>query len=307
MDSTANIPVIDPTNVGSGTYYIKAENNFGCISILPVVVTEYARPNASISGGGSVCKGESLTVTINLIGSAPFMVRFTDGDSIYTINPINNSSYSFTIRPDSSINYSLIMVQDAFCQNDSLNSTASITVNPVPAGIRYPTVYTTANTATPLSTRNIGGNTYEWNPKFGLNNYSIANPIFNYTSSVDYTIRLTTAQGCNVVDSQLVVLRDTTPSSTVKSGIWVPKAWSPNNSGKNDVLRPLCLNIREIKFFRVFNRWGQLVFETNQFGKGWDGIFRGKAQVSDVYTWTLEAYGVDGIRYFKSGNSILLR
>jgi gliding motility-associated-like protein len=78
-------------------------------------------------------------------------------------------------------------------------------------------------------------------------------------------------------------------------------------AGKNDKLRPLCVNIKEIKFFRIFNRWGQLMFESSRIGHGWDGIWRGKPQPGDVYTWTLEAYGVDGTRYFKSGNSILLR
>ena len=57
----------------------------------------------------------------------------------------------------------------------------------------------------------------------------------------------------------------------------------------------------------MFNRWGQLVFETNIIGHGWDGIFKGVQQVMDVYTWTVEAIGEDG-RYIKrAGNSVLLR
>jgi hypothetical protein len=50
-----------------------------------------------------------------------------------------------------------------------------------------------------------------------------------------------------------------------------------------------------LKYFRVFNRWGQLVFETNIIGQGWDGVFNGKPQVMDVYTWTLEASAVADI------------
>ncbi|HEY0750209.1 MAG TPA: gliding motility-associated C-terminal domain-containing protein, partial [Chitinophagaceae bacterium] len=75
----------------------------------------------------------------------------------------------------------------------------------------------------------------------------------------------------------------------------------------NDKLYPLTINIRELKYFRIFNRWGQLVFETNIIGHGWDGIFRGLPQVSDVYTWTVEAWGEDDVHYKRAGNSILLR
>jgi gliding motility-associated-like protein len=108
-----------------------------------------------------------------------------------------------------------------------------------------------------------------------------------------------------VVDTLLVLVPTASPD--LKSDIFVPKAWSPNKDGHNDKLRPLTVNIKEIYYFRIFDRWGQLLFETNEIGKGWDGIFNGKQQVQDVYTWTLEAMGEDGKHYKRSGNSILLR
>jgi hypothetical protein len=49
------------------------------------------------------------------------------------------------------------------------------------------------------------------------------------------------------------------------------------------------------------------MFETNKLGEGWDGMFNGQPQVQDVYTWTVEALGLDGVHYKQSGNSILLR
>jgi gliding motility-associated-like protein len=91
------------------------------------------------------------------------------------------------------------------------------------------------------------------------------------------------------------------------SGIFVPKAWTPNKDGHNDKLFPICVNITELYYFRIFNRWGQLVFETNKIGEGWDGMFKGKEHVQDVITWTVEAMGVDGVHYKKAGNSVLLR
>ena len=87
----------------------------------------------------------------------------------------------------------------------------------------------------------------------------------------------------------------------------MPKAWTPNGDGVNDYLYPITVNIVKLNYFRVFDRWGQLMFETTILGKGWDGVYNGKPQVLDVYTWTVEGVGVDGSVIKKSGNSILLR
>jgi gliding motility-associated-like protein len=97
------------------------------------------------------------------------------------------------------------------------------------------------------------------------------------------------------------------PQPLLRSDIFVPKAWSPNRDRHNDKLFPLTVNIVELKYFRIFDRWGQLMFETNEIGSGWDGIFKNKPQVMDVYTWTLEAVGIDGVYYKRAGNSVLLR
>jgi hypothetical protein len=93
----------------------------------------------------------------------------------------------------------------------------------------------------------------------------------------------------------------------IECDLFVPKAWSPNNDGHNDKLFPLRLNIRELRYFRIYNRWGQLVFETNQLGIGWDGYFKGQQQVMDTYTWTAEAVCDDGRVIKRAGNSVLLR
>jgi gliding motility-associated-like protein len=122
---------------------------------------------------------------------------------------------------------------------------------------------------------------------------------------VDYTITMTPTSGCAVTDTVLVNVLEDVP--TIVSDIFVPRAWSPNNDGHNDKLFPIPVNIKELKFFRIFNRWGQLVFETNILRNGWDGIFQGQPQVMDTYTWTLEAVGEDGTYFRKAGNSVLIR
>jgi len=173
--------------------------------------------------------------------------------------------------------------------------------------MRYPTVTAQPNQPLQLTARTIGVNdTYNWNPIVGLNNSLLKDPIFKYDKQTQYTIDINSANGCKATDTLLVLMGVQTPGA-IFSDLYVPKAWSPNRDGHNDRLFPLTVNIRKIMYFRIFNRWGQLMFETNIIGHGWDGTFKGQPQVSDVYTWTVEAIGEDDKYYKRSGNSILLR
>jgi len=173
--------------------------------------------------------------------------------------------------------------------------------------VRYPTVVTSPNVSVQLIAREPGLiNNYTWNPPIGLNAYDRQDPVFRYDKNTEYTVRIDYGNDCPVTDTVLVLVNHDIPNNCT-SGIYVPKAWSPNKDGHNDTLYPIPVCIRELKFFRVFNRWGQLVFETNVLYHGWDGIFHGQPQVIDVYTWTLEAIGEDGKFHQKAGNSVLLR
>jgi len=69
-------------------------------------------------------------------------------------------------------------------------------------------------------------------------------------------------------------------------GFYVPSAFTPNNDGKNDIFRPLIFgNVKKYQF-TIYNRWGQIVFQTTEIGKGWDGKFGGMQQDPNVFVWT---------------------
>ena len=138
-------------------------------------------------------------------------------------------------------------------------------------------------------------------PNRGLNNYNNRDVVFSFNQATEYLITITSPAGCVTVDTQLVNIKVT------ESGIFVPKAWTPNGDGHNDFLFPLTANITKINYFRVFNRWGQLVFETNLPNTGWNGIYNGKSQPLEVYTWRAEAVTVTGEIIRRSGNSVLIR
>ena len=107
------------------------------------------------------------------------------------------------------------------------------------------------------------------------------------------------------VDTVQLVFRDC--SNLPDRNVFVPTAFTPNKNGQNDVLRPILNSISELRYFKVYNRWGQVVFETNTIGKGWDGTMKGTAQPSETYSWILECVGNNGQIIKRSGRSLLIR
>ena len=88
--------------------------------------------------------------------------------------------------------------------------------------------------------------------------------------------------------------------------IFVPAAFTPNGDGQNDILYVRGNPIQEL-FFAVYNRWGELVFQTTDPNIGWDGMYKGKALNSDVYGYYLEVTCVDGMEFTKQGDITILK
>ena len=134
-----------------------------------------------------------------------------------------------------------------------------------------------------------------WSPGTWLNTRTSYTPIFNGPSEQLYTIEIKTNSGCVTVDTQLV--------KTIKNvEIYVPTAFTPNNDGLNDLLRPILMGVKELHYFRIFNRWGQLLFETKSDRAGWDGRLQGIPQTAQVVVWMIEGVGVDNNIYRRKGH-----
>ncbi|RYZ50494.1 MAG: T9SS type B sorting domain-containing protein [Sphingobacteriales bacterium] len=89
--------------------------------------------------------------------------------------------------------------------------------------------------------------------------------------------------------------------------IFVPKAFTPNSDNTNDRLIPRMVKVDRLAHFRVYNRWGQLVFQTTTMGEGWDGVFKGVRQPMETYSWTLECIDANGQVVKQSGKTVLIR
>ncbi|HTQ66225.1 MAG TPA: T9SS type B sorting domain-containing protein [Puia sp.] len=141
---------------------------------------------------------------------------------------------------------------------------------------------------------------FNWWPPEGLSDPTIADPVLNTTMDNTYYVSMQNSFGCKLQDS-IRVKYYTGPE------IYVPNAFTPNGDGKNDIFRPIPVGISTMQYFKVFSRYGQLVFQTSKPFNGWDGNIGGKPAPEGTYVW--EAAGVDyqGRTIAKKGTVILTR
>lgn len=145
-----------------------------------------------------------------------------------------------------------------------------------------------------------GGSSYSWSPTIGLNDPGISNPTGKISDDIKYILTVKTIEGC--VDTASI-------NVTIFKGsaVYVPTAFTPNNDGLNDILKPYYISIKSLSFFTIYNRWGQKVFSTNDLNKGWDGFSKNYEQITGSYVWTLKAVDAIGKIYNLKGSFVLLK
>lgn len=156
----------------------------------------------------------------------------------------------------------------------------------------------------PLQLFAIGGETYTWSPSTNLSSATIANPVALFTNpsaGIRYKVIAYDENGC--LDSAFITIK------VFKTGprVFVPTGFTPNNDGRNDVLRPIAAGMKNIEYFSIYNRWGQLLFTTTINGKGWDGKVNGQLQSTGTFVWMVKATDYTGKAYFEKGVVTLIR
>jgi len=147
-----------------------------------------------------------------------------------------------------------------------------------------------------------GGDFYQWSPPDYLSNANIPNPAVDFpdTGRYTYVVHVSSEAGCTGSDTIMVwVVKD--------GGILMPNAFSPNGDGINDVVRPLLVGFTKLNYFRIFNRWGAMVYSTESMDGGWDGSYNGVPGDISTYYWVVSATDINGNEVIQKGDLILLR
>jgi gliding motility-associated-like protein len=143
--------------------------------------------------------------------------------------------------------------------------------------------------------------TFRWFPPEGLNEDVISSPVATPLVSTKYYVKATTQWGCSVIDSVSI-------NVNTETVLALPNAFVPGNSGDpNSTFKVLKQGLASIHYFRIYNRWGNRVFETDDINVGWDGTYKGIPQPYDVYVYEIEAVTSTGQTFTKAGNVTLIR
>ncbi len=225
------------------------------------------------------------------------------GGSIYSWSPLAflqtpNAASSVVVRPTGNVQYT-VTVRDTLGCPKPVRGTVNLNVIKVDAnaGPRDTSVVL----GQPLQLNATGGLSYSWTPSQWLNNSSIPNPVSLPEDNIEYIVSVTGTAGCAGSDTILVKLFKVQPD------LYVPTAFSPDGDGLNDIFRPIPIGMRSIDAFRIYNRWGQMLFSTTEYMKGWDGTFGGMPQSAGTYVWLAEGTDYRGVRIQRKGTVILIR
>jgi len=147
-----------------------------------------------------------------------------------------------------------------------------------------------------------GGGSYAWFPTMYLNDSTAANPIGTFPNPgiYPYILTVTSPGGCIGTDSVTVTVID-------NPYLVMPNAFSPNQDGNNDTFFPIAVGYKNMKSFRIFNRYGEQIFYTNSFEQPWDGTYKGKQMDVGTYYWLLQVQDRHGNDVMLKGDVILLR
>lgn len=281
------------------TYRVTAFNRSGC-SISRIV---YVYPIGNVVGTVSprdtvVCEGESVQFQAQVLEASinDTSIKWSPSNylnSPFIFNPVlhapaGNHTYTVNISSSTCVPY-IDSVHVYVSPNPNLQAGDNVTV--------------TEGTTVNLWASSAATVTYNWTPTIdSLSCITCRMPTFIPTQSQYVYVEVTNQYGCTARDS--VYIRVVACDESI---VFVPNTFTPNNDNRNDVLYVRGAGLQQLNFFRIFDRWGQLVWETDEIGEGWDGTIRGQVANTATFVYVLEAVCSNGLLIEKKGNVTLVR
>jgi gliding motility-associated-like protein len=274
-------------------FYIRATLN-GC-SVIDSIEVDLVSFQTEILGDFTACAGDEINLFV-LDPNEAFNYTWSPESLIIS----GQGSASVVVIVDQTTNFSVTSTTDEGC-------TASDEVSVQVSALESASVQLSASATAILSGQEItltaqpSGFNYTWQPIElieGSGNVVDSRPL----ESTTYYVTITDGE-CSREDSLRITVVDFVcgPPS-----IYVPNAFTPNKDGRNERVFVRGLNLTKIDF-KIYNRWGELVFETADIDRGWDGTFREKEVDPAVYVYYLEAECVGGETYIEKGNITVIR
>ena len=282
-----NTPNVIFTGAVDTTLALYVTTPVGCSDSENIRIVVHPGNFASITPASTaICPNDS--VNINITGGQYFT---WDPPSYISDTTIGN----VVSTPVGDISYT-IYVMDQFGCSDTLTTSIDVHADAVLDAGNNITLYP-GDTAQLNPTGNCLY--YQWFPPQGLSSTTVANPLASPSVNTRYYVTGTTENGCTVLDSVDVIV-------STESMLAMPNAFTPGNSGMNTTIKLVRRGEADLKSLRIYDRWGTMVFETNNINEGWDGKYKGTPQPMGVYIYMVEAVK-NGRKFYKQGNITLIR
>ncbi len=300
INPNPNDSVVEHFVSSSGYIYIRLSNE-GC-ELVDSLFVELTSAGLELDGNNYICRGDTAFIEANstvegldfnsYLWTPTGIILTGQGTNQISVNPTQTQYITVTAEADNGcvvVDSILIVVSDL----DPSSITASASETVVPEG----TVVTIS--AEP------DGYTYEWFPPDGMVNPNGQQTDVIVNESTVFTVFVSDSACTGFASVEVLVIEFVCDEPFV----FVPNAFTPNGDGNNDVIfaKSTIVDDTEEFVFRIFNRWGEMVFETSDILEGWDGTWRGKKCKPDVYDYYLEGFCIDGQSFLIQGNITLIR
>ena len=278
------------------TFKVKGTSSEGCVSFDSVSLVVKYPFKLSFSKPDTLCVGRSVKL----------YAQGTEKYSWFPSTGLDNPSIASPIAsPANSITYQVIGSDSKGCFSDT--AYVPVTVFPIPqvnAGTDQTISVGKTIQLVPSFSQDVTN--VEWSPSIGIVSQNYPSITVKPTESLEYTVRAKNAGGCVAEDKVSVYV------TCNNSNIFVPNTFSPNGDGANDIFYPRGNGVFKILDLKVFNRWGEIVFEKANFNPndasaGWDGTFKGKQLPPDVFVYMLQVVCDNNSVLTFKGNIALLR
>ena len=244
-----------------------------------------------------ICEGQPEMAVINS-GADELLWLPPDGLSDIT-------SATPLVGPSKTTTYTIIGSLRG-CLFDTMQMTVEVLPSPEVEAQRYYTVAPGQTVKLSVTPDNVSDYTYDWSPRLGLSCTECLQPAVTTDTSKFYTLMSTDIEtGC--MDSLQVEVK--VLNACGRDLIYMPNLFTPNGDGENDYLKVQTAPIlEEIKSFSVYDRWGDLIYQTTDINGEWDGRVNGLEVQTGVYVYLIEAVcPMDGTPIFLTGDISLVR
>lgn len=274
----------------SNTYLVTTIDKYGCAHR---DTTQVLRSIHSVSlapmPDTAICLGDSVMLQAS-------------GGNTYTWTTTNTATMSCLscdkplVKPTATSAYTVV-INDQYHCSDTLSTT--VIVHPLPQLTATPHD-TTVKYGAILQLAAAGANFYLWQPVGRLSDPNLPTPTATITRPDTFVVLGIDLNGCRATDSAIVHV-------DYGANIIIPSAFSPNHDGMNDVFHIGNVSFQRLSEFRIFNRWGEQVFTTNDPMKGWDGSYKGIPQEAGVYYYVIRLAYPNGTVQLYKGDVTLVR